>query len=88
MAARSGTREDPVTSEWLKELGRNVRRVRTYREMTQAKLAEKADLALRTLQKLEAGEFIPLASTLARLRDALGCSADDILPRMPWPTAK
>lgn len=51
--------------------------------MTQEALAEAAELNPRTLQKLEAGQFAALVTTVARLRDALACSADELMPREP-----
>jgi transcriptional regulator with XRE-family HTH domain len=41
--------------------------------MTQEKLAELADLNIRTLQKIEAGQTNILVTTAIRLRHALGC---------------
>jgi transcriptional regulator with XRE-family HTH domain len=67
----------------LKNLGANVRRLRVERAMTQEGLAEASELNTRTLQKLEAGQFAPLVTTVARLRDALACSADELMPREP-----
>jgi transcriptional regulator with XRE-family HTH domain len=54
--------------------------MRRERGLTQELLAEKADIAARTLQKLEAGEFTPLVTTIARIRTALNCSFDELLP--------
>lgn len=63
-----------------RQRSRNLPPVRRDRKMTQEALARAADLAPRTLQKLEAGEFSCLISTLRRLRRALNCSFDDLLP--------
>jgi len=61
--------------------GGNVRRLRVAASLTQANLAERVDLELRTIQKFEAGEInVPLA-TLHRIRRALGCSWDSLLGR-------
>ncbi len=65
----------------LKKLGANVRRERTNKGLTQEQLAEKIDISLRNVQRIEAGEINPLTTTLIRLRHALGCSADKIMPR-------
>ena len=46
--------------------------------LTQEKLAEKADISLRYVQQLEAGQRNPSIATLVRLRKALGCSYDDL----------
>ncbi len=43
------------------------------RSITQEKLAEAADLNIRTLQKIEAGETNILLTTASRLREALQC---------------
>ena len=66
----------PLTSkEWLdiKRFGANVRRERTARGLTQERLAEYADLHLRSLQKIEAGEINLLLTTVIRIKRALKC---------------
>jgi len=47
--------------------------------MTQEKLAEKADLNIRTLQKIEAGELNILITTARRIQRALGCPWDTLM---------
>jgi transcriptional regulator with XRE-family HTH domain len=50
----------PLLKETAAELsgsGANIRRERTARNLTQEKLAEKANLNIRTLQKIEAGKL-------------------------------
>ena len=64
----------------LKAFGANVRRERVAREMTQARLAELVDLNIRNLQKIEAGQTNVLVTTLVRIRRALKCSADKLVP--------
>lgn len=49
------------------------------REITQEKLAEAADLNIRTLQKIEAGQTNILLTTAARLQKAIGCRWDDLM---------
>lgn len=49
------------------------------RKMTQEKLAELADLNIRTLQKIEAGQTNILVTTAMRLRRALGCTWGPIM---------
>ena len=56
---------------------RQVKRMR--RNVTQEKLAELADLNIRTLQKIEAGETNILVTTAVRLRRALGCPWEVLL---------
>lgn len=65
---------------WLRAVGDNVRRERRAAELTQEVLAEKADLAPRVIQKIEAGQIAILISTLRRLRKAIGCSYEKLLP--------
>ena len=57
----------------LKVLGANVRRERVSAGLTQERLAEKADLNIRTLQSIEAGELNVLVTTVMRLQEAMGC---------------
>lgn len=65
----------------LRTFGANVRRERTAIGMTQERLAELTDLNIRNLQKIEAGETNVLLTTAARIRKALGCPADKLIPR-------
>jgi transcriptional regulator with XRE-family HTH domain len=65
----------------LKELGNNVRRERVAQGMTQQELAERADLNIRNVQRIEAGEFEVLLRTAARIRKALNCSWERIMPK-------
>ncbi len=55
----------------LKRFGANVRRERVAKSLTQEKLAEKADLNIRTLQSIEAGGMNLLVTTAMRLQKAL-----------------
>ena len=63
----------------LSRFGANVRRERTARSLTQEKLAERADLNIRTLQKIEAGELNVLITTAARIRRALDCPWEKLM---------
>lgn len=64
-----------------KTFGANVRRERNLKGLTQERLSELADLSLRNIQRIEAGEINVLMTTVVRIRKALGCSADKLLPR-------
>ena len=70
--------KDP-TFHKLKLFGGNLRRERIARKVTQEKLAELADLNIRTLQKIEAGQTNILVTTAIRLREALGCPWDALM---------
>lgn len=67
------------TDPWLKAVGENLRRERKAAGLTQEKLAEKADLAPRVVQRIEAGQITILITTLRRLRTALSCKWDSLL---------
>lgn len=51
------------------------------RQVTQEKLAELADLNIRTLQKIEAGQTNILITTTMRLQAALRCPWESLLGR-------
>ena len=55
----------------LKRFGANVRRERVARSLTQERLAELAELNLRTVQKIEAGKINILLTTVIRIQRAL-----------------
>jgi transcriptional regulator with XRE-family HTH domain len=63
----------------IKAFGRNVRRERMARKITQEKLAELVDLNIRTVQKIEAGDVNILLTTVLRLHRALGCAWVDLM---------
>jgi len=61
--------------EWARiaAFGASVRRERVRKGMTQEQLAEKAEIATRNLQKIEAGEINILLTTAMRIQLALQC---------------
>jgi transcriptional regulator with XRE-family HTH domain len=63
----------------LRKLGANVHHLREQQCLTQERLAEMVALHPRTLQKIEAGEFNMLISTLYRLQRALRCRWEELL---------
>ncbi|HEV2327880.1 MAG TPA: helix-turn-helix domain-containing protein [Verrucomicrobiae bacterium] len=68
-------------SPWLKQLGDNIRRERLAQAMSQQRLAEIADLNIRNVQRIEAGELDVLLTTIVRVRKALDCPLDRLLPK-------
>ena len=64
----------------LRELGGNIRRTRTSLGMTQERLAELADINARSVRRIEAGEINLLITTVARIRRALDCRWEDLVP--------
>ena len=68
------------TIRQIKTFGANLRRERVARKITQERLAEFADLNIRTLQKIEAGQTNILVTTALRLRKGIGCAWDALMP--------
>ena len=60
-------------------LGRNVCRLRQLSKMTQDELSEHADIDRRYVQRIEAGTANPGIDVMARIREALKCSWDDLI---------
>jgi transcriptional regulator with XRE-family HTH domain len=63
----------------LQTFGGNVRRLRNAQAITQEKLAELADLNIRTIQKIEAGQTNILITTAARIQEALACDWNKLM---------
>ncbi len=64
----------------LREFGANLRRERINARLSQEKLAELAELNIRTVQRIEAGEMAILVTTITRLQRAIRCSWDRLMP--------
>lgn len=60
-----------TVEEWQQHLGQQVRRLRLQADMSQATLAERADVSEPTIRNLEAGKGSSLA-TIIRVTRALG----------------
>lgn len=63
----------------LKRFGENLSRERAAHGITQEKLAELAELNVRTVQKIEAGSTNILITTVYRLQKAIGCPWEKLL---------
>jgi DNA-binding XRE family transcriptional regulator len=63
----------------LKVFGGNVRRLRNETGLTQDRLAEFADLNIRIIQKIEAGQTNILIATAVRIQSALRCTRDVLM---------
>jgi transcriptional regulator with XRE-family HTH domain len=72
--------QDAPDSELI-EFSRKLRRMRVSRGISQEKLAEAANLDIRSVQRFEAGEINIVLSSLIRIRKALGCKWSDLLPK-------
>lgn len=66
---------DLSKKEWLRirTFGTNVRRERVRKGLTQDALAERAEIATRNLEKIEAGEINILLTTAFRIQLGLKC---------------
>ena len=71
----------PRITQELVAFGRLLKKARVDRSVTQEKLAEVADLNIRTLQKIEAGQTNLLVTTALRLQRALGCQWSELMPK-------
>lgn len=60
-------------------LPEKIKKARTDRGYSQEKLAEKAGVSLRTVQRVENGKTDPQGDTLVRLAEALDVSPDDLV---------
>lgn len=80
VTARCAVSLKPEIKREMVRFGANVRRERVARSVTQEKMAELADLNIRTLQRIEAGEINLLLPTVLRIQRALGCSWEKLMP--------
>ncbi len=77
--------QPPVAGFWIPanairldgRFGANVRRERVTARLTPEKLAEKADLDIRTLQSIESGKLNVPLTTAIRIHNALRCDWAD-----------
>ncbi len=68
-----------VEQEELQQIGANLRRERSAQKITQERLAELADLNIRTIQKIESGQMNILITTVLRIHRALKCPWERLL---------
>ena len=61
------------------QFAKNVARLRYKAKLTQEEFAEKAGLATRFIQRIEAGDSWPSLTNLNALRQTLGCSWNELL---------
>jgi transcriptional regulator with XRE-family HTH domain len=62
---------DPAMQDWRAVLGRNVRKIRQQRRMTQEKLAFEAEIDLTYVGGIERGKRNPSLLVMARIATAL-----------------
>ena len=74
---RNGEDEVTYSLHDLSVIGRNIRERRTWLGMTREQLAERCDLSVQTIYRVEQGMTRePGIATLSRICNALGCSLD------------
>jgi transcriptional regulator with XRE-family HTH domain len=62
--------------------GEVIRQARQARGLTQVQLAEQAETTQGTISRIESGDLIPRVDDLARIADALGTTAADLLQQV------
>lgn len=67
---------DPIVSRF----GRRLRELRASRGLTQAQLAERSEVTVSYITRLEAGSYAAGIDLVQKLAAALGTSAADLLP--------
>lgn len=63
----------------MKELAENIKRYRSKKGFSQAELATRSGLSLRTIQRIESGETIPHGDSLQRLSNALEVTPNNLI---------
>lgn len=66
----------------MSTIGKNIKKFRQDKELSQDKLSKLADLSLNTVVKIELDESPnPTIETIQRIAKALGVSVDDLLKK-------
>lgn len=69
----------------LKQFGARIKLLREDDEITQERLAEISGIGIRTVQRIEAGQYAVNLRTVFALCEALGARIDDALSvDQPW----
>lgn len=67
----------------MSTIGKNIKKLRQKKELSQDKLSKLADLSLNTVVKIELDESPnPTIETIQRIAKALGVSVDDLLKKL------
>ena len=70
---------DPAMQDWCKIVGKNVRRIRQERGMTQENLAFEAEIDLTYVGGIERGRRNPSLLVMSRIADALSVHLTKLL---------
>ena len=61
-------------------IGKNIRKYRLQKKISQDRLSKLADVAFHTITKIESGDTPnPTIETVKKIADALGVSLDDLM---------
>lgn len=74
--------------EIVGRFGEKLRQVRVQRGMSQAQLAEQAQVSVAYVGRLERGGAAPGIDLVAKLASALGCKAAELMPDEDQPDAR
>lgn len=69
--------------DFLIKLGKNISRIRNGTNLTQANLAEKADVSISTIGRIEIGDGFPQMETLKKIATALSVELEDLFDFIP-----
>ncbi len=70
---------DSALSKAQRTLATNVRRLRTEQHLTQERLAEAAEIDVRHIQRIEAGDGNPRLNTICLLAVALNTTPGELI---------
>ena len=66
-------------NEASKQLGQNLKRIRTAKDISQGDIARVLDVSRGYISTIENGKTNPTLSTIARIAKALGVTNDELL---------
>lgn len=67
-------------SKTKSNIGKNIRKYRLQKKMSQDRLSKLANVAFHTITKIESGDTPnPTIETVKKIADALGVSVDDLM---------
>ena len=66
-------------NEASKQLGKNLKRIRTEKDISQGDIARELDVSRGYISTIENGKTNPTLSTIARIAKALGVTNDELL---------
>ena len=66
-------------NEASKQLGKNLKRIRTEKDISQGDIARELDVSRGYISTIENGKTNPTLSTIAKIAKALGVTNDELL---------